>query len=597
MNQQNMLSQLNQLTEFISGRKVRFLIAGVMNTLFSYLVFILLYWLFPNYISASVISYLAGMMMSFFLNRNFVFQATAQRGQLPGFILVNMAALGCSVVALHLQVQLLYLPVYVAQVIATGVSMLINFGGYKMVFTRQMSFMHWWHTWKHDDKPVSGPFIIQLLVMCAVFVVTVLNIRESMLENVAHDALPYMEHYVGKFTSEGRWINFLLFDGLRQVPQVIAVSLCSAFVGIFGYQIAAGMKQPPWLAFCFCLAMVNIPYFTMLFKWPMTLLPGTFLLAVFACLKDKYSRSVLFIVSGILFFASYPAFYFLMPLLFIHQLSQESYRSLTKFLIVWILGYVLGYLVAQGSVYLYTLIAHGDPRWIEFARWRKSTPTTDLNSLLANMIKSAGNFERNALYLARLSPLFFIPVAFVFCRALIKQTRYTLIVLLVIFSLYASVIALGVKVPLRSGVTLPAGMLMMTLLVSHQWERLCLILLLFIPFSWQMHIYNTGYNDKRILVAGMLEAGDPQGYLKQSDRFHQVVLSLDETASSQYFYDLTQSKAFKNISYLRSHYIQPYLYQYGWQKADIVVNKVKHTVIRGEADIRIKDQTIYLSIR
>lgn len=128
MNQQNIRLQLNQLIESASGPKIRFAFAGVMNTLFSYLVFVLLYRLFDSYISASVISYLAGMIMSFFLNRNFVFRATAQRGQLPGFILVNLTALGGSVAVLHVLVQQLFLPVYFAQIIATGVSMIINFG-------------------------------------------------------------------------------------------------------------------------------------------------------------------------------------------------------------------------------------------------------------------------------------------------------------------------------------------------------------------------------------------------------------------------------------------------------------------------------------
>lgn len=136
-----------------------------------------------------------------------------------------------------------------------------------MIFTRQMSLRSKWRTWKKCDKQIDGVLVIKLLIILSVLVVTVLNVRESMLENVAHDALPYMDHYLSKFTSEGRWINFLLFGGLRDVPQVIAVWLCTAFVGVFGYQVAAGMKQPPWLAFCFCLAMVNIPYFTMLFKY------------------------------------------------------------------------------------------------------------------------------------------------------------------------------------------------------------------------------------------------------------------------------------------------------------------------------------------
>ncbi len=72
--------------------------------------------------------------------------------------------------------------------------------------------------------------IAQWGLVAILALITLYNVYFSMLENVAHDAMPYMEDYVGKFVSEGRWINFALFPILKAVPQVIAVSLCSLFV-------------------------------------------------------------------------------------------------------------------------------------------------------------------------------------------------------------------------------------------------------------------------------------------------------------------------------------------------------------------------------
>ncbi|MEI8631027.1 hypothetical protein P4S72_00755 [Vibrio sp. PP-XX7] len=337
-------------------------------------------------------------------------------------------------------------------------------------------------------------------------------------------------------------------------------------------------------------------YFTMLFKWPMTLLPGTLMLAVFACLRDRYTRTTLLLVAGVILFATYPAFYFLMPLLFIRQLSEESYPGLVRFLVIWMIGYGVGYAVARGSVYFYTSLWTDHPQFIQFASWRKSTPTTDLASLLSNIAKSSGNFERNALYLAKLSPLFYLPVAIVAIWALKQQTRYMIIVLLMIFSLYASVVLLGVKVPLRSGITLPIGLMMIGLLLQHPWERFILLLTLFIPFAYLTHHYNHGYNEKRIMVATMLEANDPHGYLKQSQHFKQVIVSLDEARTSRYFYDRTHSEAFKNITYLRTHYIQPYLYKFGWRQAEIKVEKTKLDHVDGDAWVTVDGETVHLNL-
>jgi hypothetical protein len=405
-----------------------------------------------------------------------------------------------------------------------------------------------------------------------------------------------MDQYVDKFTSEGRWINFALFEFLRTIPAVIAVWLCYLFVFIFGYQVCRGMKQAPWLALCFGLVMVNVPYFTMLFKWPMTLIPGTLMLAVFACLRERYNRTTLLLISGVTLFATYPAFYFLMPLLFIRQLSSESYPRLVNFLVIWMIGYGVGYAVAQGTVYAYTALWTDHSQFIQFASWRKSTPTTDFASLVNNIAKSSGNFKRNALYLANLSPLFYLPIAVVALWKLKQQSKYIVVVLLIILSLYASVVVLGVKVPLRSGITLPIGLMMIALLVQHPWERFILLLTLFIPFAYLTHHYNHGYNEKRIMIANILEANDPHGYLKQSDRFKQVIISLDEAKSSRYFYDRTGSQAFQNIIYLRTHYIQPYLYKFGWRKTEIKVEAIERTKIQGKARVTVDGKTVHLDL-
>jgi hypothetical protein len=440
------------------------------------------------------------------------------------------------------------------------------------------------------------PELIRWTVVIFFLAMTLFNLHESMLENIAHDALPYMANYEEKFVSEGRWINFALFEVLRLTPPVTAGILCNLFLFIFAYKLSTHVKKDRWLAICFALLVVNVPYFTMLFKWPMTLIPGTLMMALFACIRDRLSRLTFLLTSGIVLFATYPAFYFLMPLLFIRELSRESYRSIFQFLCLWIAGYVLGYAIANLSVYLYTLFHNGHGSFIEFAKWRKSTPSTSLSGIIANIGKSAANFERNARYLAELSPFLYIPAALTFCWALKYHLKYTLIALLVVFSIYVSVIALGVKVPLRSGITLPLGMAMLVFLVPSQGWRMLLLVTLFIPFAWQMHQYNHGYNEKRILFAEMITKHDTNGYLQQPQQFRQAIISVDETKASAYFYKLTGSDAFKNLSNLREHYIKPYLYQYGWKEKNIIVRDVPKAHLQGEAIIKAQGKNLFISI-
>jgi putative flippase GtrA len=602
VNQERIQNSLNRLMGVELMQKLRFGLVGGLNTLVSYLAFVAIYQWSSDYIASSVLAYLIGMLVSFTLNRVFVFKSTAQKGQFLAFCCVNLTALACSTLVLHMLVSLVGISVYVAQVLTIGVSMVINFLGYRAVFKYGVSMKQVLsavleRSGLEGSESIDGAFIAKLLLLIGLVIISAMNLTDSMSSDIAHDAMPYMDNYIAKFTEEGRWINFILYDFLCTLPSPLVIALCNLFIFIFGFQVARGLKFDLFYALCFALIFINVPNFTMLFKWPMTLLSSTLALAMFGLLKDRFSRNTLLICAGVILFATYPGFYFLMPLLFIKQVSEESYPNVVKFVLMWILGYALGFAVAQGTVYLYTMLETDRAHFIELAKWRQATPLTDIASLITNVTRSAGNFQRNALYLAELSPLFFVPIIAAFLWALKEHLKFTLIVLLVTLSLYASVIVLGVEAPLRTGVTLPIGMMMIASLVKPNWARVALMVTLIIPFAHQVNKYNTGYNGKRVIVAKMLEANDPHGYLKQKDRFTKVVLTMDDKSSSRYFYDLTQGPQFENISYLRSHYIKPYLYKHGWRGGEIETRKVEIETSKGEAFVRVEGDTVFLDIR
>lgn len=448
----------------------------------------------------------------------------------------------------------------------------------------------------NDDGRIDPLLVIQWLVLAVFAVVTALNLHLAMSANVAHDALPYMDGYGNKFTTEGRWINFALYYPLHGLSAVIAASLANICIFIFAYKVVMGIKKEYWLVIAVALLIVNIPTFTMLLKWPMTLVPGCFMLALFACCKDKLNASAMLIVAGILLFATYPAFYFLMPLLYLSTLKQASYVEIFKFLCFWILGYVLGYAVANSLVYLYTSMFTDHATFIHFVSWRQQNPINSLSSLVDNVAKSAANFDRLFNYIGQLSLWLYVPIILTALWALVKHFKYTIIIILVVISLYASVVPLGVKVPLRSGVTFPIGMAMLLLLIPNKWWRLLTLLALFIPFAYQTHDYNYTYANTRNVMAEILERNDTYNYLQQPQLFDKVVVSVDKAKMSHYMFEKTQSGAFKTLSNLSSHYIKPYLYQYGWKRVNIDVLDVKRSEIKVETTIKKDGRVLLVSI-
>lgn len=119
-------------------QKIRFALVGVVNTVTAYIAFIVINQLTQQYILASVLSYFIGMMVSYVLNRSFVFKQPKRAGQFLPFCVVNLTSLACSTGILYLLVDHLSVYVYLAQIFAVSASMVINYLGYRTIFTREV---------------------------------------------------------------------------------------------------------------------------------------------------------------------------------------------------------------------------------------------------------------------------------------------------------------------------------------------------------------------------------------------------------------------------------------------------------------------------
>ena len=115
-------------------RPLLYLIVGGINTGVDFASFQLLHFLasFPEAASQGI-SYTLGVICSFFLNRSLTFRDHVQAQivrQAGRFVLVNLVTLLTSVLGIHLLVST-GLPAFFAKVTITGVTMVMNYLGYK----------------------------------------------------------------------------------------------------------------------------------------------------------------------------------------------------------------------------------------------------------------------------------------------------------------------------------------------------------------------------------------------------------------------------------------------------------------------------------
>ena len=146
--------------------------------------------------------------------------------------------------------------------------------------------------------------------------------------------------------------------------------------------------------------------------------------------------------------------YFLMPLLFLKEIRRlaDVKKLFTVYVLPWIICFIIGYLVANFITWLVT------NEFITLAHWRHLNPSHDLASLVTNVKKAAYFFAAHIYYFSQQTGWFLgcCVIAFgVFHHD--KQNRQQCrIIILVIFSCYATTITHGIITQYRT--VLPSGL-------------------------------------------------------------------------------------------------------------------------------------------
>ena len=106
----------------------KFGLVGIVNTLISIGFYMLFVKLGMNYILANILSYMIGLLNSYYWNKKWVFKNTGNHlSVFTKFVMVNLIVLGINTLSLFLLVNKLGLNQYVAQLISTVIGMGINF--------------------------------------------------------------------------------------------------------------------------------------------------------------------------------------------------------------------------------------------------------------------------------------------------------------------------------------------------------------------------------------------------------------------------------------------------------------------------------------
>jgi hypothetical protein len=302
---------------------------------------------------------------------------------------------------------------------------------------------------------------LALLLLSACYLHTIYEF--STITVWRHDSLAYLDHYMTKFKSEGRWINYYCFELLKQTQGIVAYCITSVSILFFFWRVALPIVKCRVYTAIFALIAVQFPFLTEQMLWPLTSYPAFIVLGLSALLVNRMPYYVFFPLFGILFSATLNSLYFLMPLLFLKNINLKKTIVIG---VAWVLGFVFGYACSNLVVYLHT----GEV--IELARWRQAKHPDSLQDLI-------NNFQYTFESLTRINHLlcdFIGRVGLVLCGLIFmlgcklkRDSLFVLILLSCALAVFISVAPLGMLVPDRSGYMYALALLTL-LFIREEWK-------------------------------------------------------------------------------------------------------------------------------
>lgn len=328
------------------------------------------------------------------------------------------------------------------------------------------------------------PELLILVLMC-ILVWTNLSLFLQ-VDIWRQDSMYYVENYDDKLVEEGRWINYLFFNFLRIFPSDLAILVSYGCVLGFGYSLAARVTGNSYFSLVFGILCVLVPVLPVQLEWPETLLFAFIFLALSPRLQQLLPPYCFFPLMGVLFFGTFSAFYFLMPLLFLRDLNFSRFWRLMAY---WIGAFILAYLVTQLVILLFT------GKTMQIAAWRNPNYVVDITSLLDNIKRVASSLMAH-WHKAKffLKPVVLgVLVLIALTLAIVKRQYFIFIVAIICgLGIYVTVIPVGIYIQERT--TLCAFIALFSALFVYSYQsRKATVAVMVIMFLLSVRLANASY--------------------------------------------------------------------------------------------------------
>jgi hypothetical protein len=210
---------------------------------------------------------------------------------------------------------------------------------------------------------------------------------------VRHDDFPALlggaEAYYEKTLSEGRWINYLWIDRPFLWPAWVNYMIYQLGWATFTAGVAVnvmGRRAQTWYLFVLSLLIAISPQSTLISFWFNTLIPGVWLLAIFAAvttfLSVWKSRLLMaaFVPLSLMTYSTYPLL--LLAICLTRHDTRRSIQDLVGLLLLFAASFAIGLAVINSLNWSY----HG-VFGIQMSDWRHPTPAHDFAGLIGNVPK------------------------------------------------------------------------------------------------------------------------------------------------------------------------------------------------------------------
>lgn len=285
-----------------------------------------------------------------------------------------------------------------------------------------------------------------------------------------HDEVHYYRDFSFKLIEDGRWLNHILHDLLRDVSLNVWAIVLPVLTWFLFFSLGMSITQNHGYSVIIA-STISLSYpLIEQSLWPATSIPAVIVLLFISYLiKQGISHLKIYLLSGMLLFGTMQNFYFLLPLFFLNYFLDKNrtisnqWQTALKHMVYWVAGACAGVLIMFSLVYLYT--GHFG---VKPAPWRRIMPVHDLADLVRNIIYIKDVFWVQLEHLFRISVgnslyivillLTLIPFQL---KNIVKSSHILLILLAVAFSFFLFSVPLAPLILSRSLIALTAAAILL----------------------------------------------------------------------------------------------------------------------------------------